>query len=243
MRKSSYISDKFRDELRKYGYYHGLNSYPQYFQKNVNTNENIRNIKMKLINNDGLNENSFMDYENTGNIIISRYAHYGIGDAINEILKDKTDDNTKIIGPTYCKHKEDNPADTQICITGKGNIGETPEESIIREINEELGIVISIKELKKVYDCNHDNKHYVTYIVNIDNCELPILKAPELKLDNKAKIGILGTGINITRVQAVVYGDGEKIKKMINGAKVIDNLDKLFGCAIMSLNDVVKILK
>lgn len=106
------------------------------------------------------------------NLKIDSHITDGMKETLRRLLK-KTVGDTYILGPVY-KQNDKGVNYCQIGITGTismiGNVIETAEQAIVREICEEVGVVPDVRQLKAIHILATKIKEFTGYTISINNC-------------------------------------------------------------------------
>jgi hypothetical protein len=143
--------------------------------------------------------------------------------------------NMYVLGPIYTENKQ-GINECQIGITGKRITEDADSEcSIVREIMEEVGVIVDENELKLIHTFKNKNKNFKGYVIHSSQC-IPV---PYILKDNK----FTGNDIYTERVGCFIFGERDDIVKLVDNIKYqieSEEKDKIVGVAIIQITDDLK---
>lgn len=144
-------------------------------------------------------------------IEFSNFALHGLKIGYNKILSTyKKQKDIYVVCPVYCNANTGALLDTQLAITGTCYKDEPDDLATVREIAEEVGVIINKNMLEKIHDNITQKRTEATYIIDISKSRAfdPKIDHFEMGQDDKSRkvqIILVGKFDDLVRLYSSVY--------------------------------------
>lgn len=173
-------------------------------------------------------------------IDLSSYGFFGRGEFLREHISEMNDEDW-IVCPVQLKDYSSSIWDIQIGVTGKCKYGQEPYESMLLEVEEELGLRWnSNNTIQGVQTIDSRGNERTIFKIPIGNC-IPI---------EKDDMPITGTRANDTinkKIACLIHGTKDEIEKIVNKSNKIRyyscNDDNIIGIAFVSIQTIKRHFK
>ena len=171
---------------------------------------------------------------------LSSYGFFGRGEFLREHINEMSDDNW-IVCPVQLKDYSSSIWDIQIGVTGKCKYNQEPYESMLLEVEEELGLrwtgKSDIQGIKTTDTRGNERTIFKIPIgscIPIENDDMPITGAETNDIINK-------------KIACLIYGTKDEIDKIVNKSNKIRyyscNDDNIIGISFVSVETIKKRFK